>query len=214
MNRISDAVRTVLFQDDVAFESLRLGYLNLSAYAEQVQPLVEELTWKEVKKSTIVVALSRMAAEVATLPSLRSSLKLDDMTVKSPLCVISYEKTAQHLSHLRQMYKQLNSRPNQFVAVTQGSREITIIVPSELQAEVHSFFGTPPKATLPAMVGISVSFAESYLTVPNVIHTILSALAVCQINVIEIVSTYTELSVIIDQADLELATKALRKFLQ
>lgn len=214
MLKIIDAVRTIVSEDEVAYEALRLGFLNLSAYAVKILPRVETLTWKSVKKPTVVVALSRLAAELQAAPGLLCPLKLDDLNVKSPLTVYSYEKTMANITHLRQLYKQLNNTPNQFVAATQGSREITLIVPAEFQDQVATFFPDKPKAVFSAAVGISVSFSDQYLPVPNVIYTILSALAVHRVNVIEVVSTYTELSVIIAQADLELATRALRKFLR
>lgn len=214
MLKIIDAVRSVVSEDEVASEALRQGLLNLSAYASQILPQVENLTWKSVKKPTIVVALSRLAAEFHSAPGLLCPLKLDDLHVKSPLTVYSFEKTMANITHLRQLYKQLNNTPNQFVAATQGSREITLIVPAEFEGQVAAFFSDKPKAVFSNSVGISVSFSDQYLSVPNVIYTILGTLAVHRVNVIEVVSTYTELSVIIAQSDLELATRALRKFLR
>ena len=214
MRKVPDTVRDLLLQDEVAFEALRRGVLNLSAYAQSILPQVEAVTWKTVKPATIVVALSRMADEVKQLPSTRNQLRLDDVSIKSPLTVLSFEKTEQNIDHLRQLNKQLHNNPNQFIVATQGSREITIIMPGEYESKVRQLFDHPPKAHFSHMVGVTVSFSEKYLAVPNIIYTILSVLAVHHINIIEIVSTYTELTIIIDQKEMDVATRALQGFFQ
>ncbi len=60
MITVTDATRSILLEDDIALQALHMGLLNLSAYAEQILPAVEEKTIKEVKKGTIVVALTRI----------------------------------------------------------------------------------------------------------------------------------------------------------
>lgn len=212
MRKISDTVKEILTRDEIALTAYQRGQLNFSAYAQFIQKQVEDLVWKPVTINSLVVALSRLADEVINLPAVRSSLVLDDLSIKSPLSVVSFEKTVANIDNLRQLYKKLHNNPNQFIVATQGSREITIIAPTEYQGMIEDLFNQQPKARFSHLVGISVSFSEQYLSVPNIIYTILSALAVHHVNIIEIVSTHTELTLIINQKELEVATQALQVF--
>jgi aspartokinase len=210
MLKISDAVLEILRSDEVAQEALRLGLLNLSAYATRIQPMVERKTWKEVKVATIVVTLSRLVEAVRALPALHSKVVFDELTIKSPLVDITYEKTQANTQLLRSFQQSVAGSESHFVMVTQGTREITIIVPSELQEKVIAHFNQTPKSVYENLVGITVSFSEEYLEQPNFIYSALAALAGERINLREIVSTYTELSMIIDKTDMDTAIRVLQ----
>ena len=64
--------------------------------------------------------------------------------------------------------------------------------------------GTPTKGHYDNLSAITVRFIEKdYIEVPNMIYTLVSALAVKHINLIEIVSTFTEISFIVSQQDIK-----------
>ena len=79
MITVSQAVSEIIQSDELASESLRSGLLNLSAYAGKIQKRIENITFKEVKTGTIVVALSRLTKTLT--PDLRKIL-----TNQSPSC--------------------------------------------------------------------------------------------------------------------------------
>ena len=103
---------------------------------------------------------------------------------------------------------------NAFFTVTQSKSEITIVAPQSLLDDILSHFDEEPKAVYRDQVGITVRFSKEYLPVPNVLYTLQAALAVHKINFTEVISTYTEFSFIIDKENLEIATRALQKFLR
>lgn len=212
MLKISDAVEQLLRQDDIALQAMELGFLNLSAYAEVILPQVENLTFKAVKKGTIVVALTRLSAHLEGKVSIRPKVVLDDLSIRSPLCDIAFTKTPETRQKLTALYQSIALSENAFFAVTQSMTEITIIAPQSLADSIVKHFGTEPKAVFSDLVGITVKFSDEYLSVPNMLYTLQAALAVHHINFIEIISTYTEFSFIIDKKYLEIATKALRQF--
>lgn len=214
MITITDATRSTLFEDDIALQAMHAGLLNLSAYAERILHVVEEKTIKEVKKGTIVVALTRIAKEVDGSASLRPQVTLDDLSIKSPLCDISFHKTKANRRKLANLYKSVEVDENAFFTVTQSLSEITIILPQSLLTNILNHFNDEPKAVYKDRVGITVRFPKEYLLVPNVLYTIQAALAIHKINFTEVISTYTEFSFIINKEDLEIAIRALQKFLR
>ena len=213
MLKISDAVAEILFSSDLALEALRSGILNLSAYAAQILPQVEATTYKTVQVPSIVVALSRIAKTLDQSASLKPKVQLDEISIKSPLCDLTFEKTTQTLHQARTLAHHLDIQNQHFLTMTQGVNEITIIATQEYRAEILEHFKTPPKQMFSELVGVSMRFSETYLSEPNVIYTLLSFLAVKRINLIEIISTYTELTVVIEQKQMQLALLALNQFL-
>jgi hypothetical protein len=212
MRKISDIVRDLIIQDETALTAYQQGYLNFSAYAQLLQPKIEELAWKPVRVNSIVVALSRLQDTLMAQPPTKVPLLLDNLTVKFPLCAVSYDRSPEVEKHLRKLVQTAHTKPDEFFTMTQGEREITFIAPLYFKKKVVESIPTHPKNVAEDVVAVSVSFSPEYLPVPNVVYTILSQLALYHINLVEIVSTHTELSMIITQADLEQAVSALKTF--
>lgn len=213
MISVSEVVQQILRNDPVAFEAMRSGFLNLSAYAEQIHDFVEDKTFKLVKKTTIVTALARMMPKIQAESALIPKIRLNDVIIKSPLTDITFEKNNETLEKLSSLRKKLE-QGRDFLTITQGSTEITMIVPASRRDEIVNHFAIKPKALINDLVCVSVSFSEQYIPTPNVIYTLIRALAIKKINVLEIVSTYTELSVVIAQPELHGAIEAFESFLE
>ena len=214
MITITDAVRNIVLEDDIGLLSAQAGLLNFSAYAEKILPVIEEKTHKQVKKGTVVVALTRIAEEIGNLPSLRPQIALDDLSIKSPLCDVTFSKTALSRQNLANLYQSITISENAFFTATQSMSEITIVAPQSLLDDILKNFEENPIAIYKDRVGITVRFAKAYLSIPNVLYTLQASLAVQRINFTEVISTYTEFSFIIDKEDLEIASQALQKFLK
>jgi hypothetical protein len=214
MLTIIDAAKSILWEDDIALQAMELGLLNLSAYAKKILPLVEEKTFKEVKMGSIVVALTRIAKEEKGVTELRPHIIFDDLSIRSPLCDISFSKTDLARKKLLTLHQHVKVGENAFFTVTQSMSEITIIAPQSLSAAIVDHFAEKPKAVYQDRVGITVRFSKEYLPIPNVLYSIQAALAVHRINFTEVISTCTEFSFILNKEDLETATRALQKFLR
>jgi aspartokinase len=212
MKKIADSVKKIISNDEIAQEALRLNILNMSAYADLIRDQVEEDTFKEVKKTSIVVAISRFYQTLIKQPPIKPQIRLADLNIKMPLSDITYEKNQANHQALTKLQHDLNKFTNSYITVTQGIMEFTLIISSEIKEQVLSYFPAEPKKIYDDLVGLTVSFPDKYLKVPNVIYTILSKLAVRRINLIEIVSTYTNLSLVIEKVDMEKVVQELQAF--
>jgi aspartokinase len=214
MVTITDSVRSIMLEDDIGLQAAQTGLLNLSAYAEKILPIVEEKAQKKVKKGSLVVALSRVVEEISKLPNLRPQIVLEGLSIKSPLCDITFSKTELSRQKLSSLQQNIEISENAFFTSTQSMSEITIIAPQSLLNDILKHFGETPLIVYKDRTGVTVRFAKTYLAVPNVLYALQASLAVHRINFTEVVSTYTEFSFIIDKKDLETATQALQKFLK
>ncbi len=211
MIKVSDTVENLLLSSETAMEAMRLGVLNLRAFAKQIKPLVEQKTFKPVKIGTIVVALTRLRDMVNKAESLVPEIKLEELSIKSPLTDITYEKTGESVRLAHTFSSALGDLNGHFFTMTQGINEITFIISDDLKSKLLGHFPGKPKAIFEDLVGLNVRFSEKYLPHPNVIYAILSKLAIKRINVIEIVSTYTELMIVVEKREMEMAITQLNE---
>lgn len=210
MLTVTDAVRKILFSQDTPLEAMRSGILNFTAYAVQIKSAVEKETWKQVKLGTIVVALTRIAQELKEVATLRPNVRIDDLKIKYPLIDISYEKTEAVVNKLLGLQEVLSVTSRNVFVMTEGASEVTIIASEELKETIKSHFEVPPKALFDNLVGITVSFDPKYLAIQNTLYSLTSAVASRRINIIELVSTYTEIMFVIEEKDRSECVEALQ----
>lgn len=203
MIKVSVITYQLLQESEVAFEAMKAGVLNYRAFARQILPIVEERSLKPVKIGTIVVALSRISKALNGTNPLHPQVRLKEIGIKSPLVDITYEKNTANTVLVGSLVEQMSSSNGSFFTVTQGIDEITIVASSDLKQKILDHFVSEPKSLFENLVGISTSFDERYFHEPKLIYTILSRLAVKRIDILEIVSTYTELTVIVKREDME-----------
>lgn len=211
MKTVTDSVRSILFSSDTALEAMRSGILNLSAYACVIKPMVEKETWKQVKAGTITVALSRIAAQLQTVEPLRPAVTISDLSIQSDLSDISFEKTEKLLELLPQLQTALHHKRRGVFVQTIGMSEVTFITSAELKDVLLQTIHEEPKSMYEGLVGITVGFDTKYLSLPNVIYSLISTVASKRINIIEIVSTYTELMFVVEAKDREECVRTLEK---
>ncbi len=210
MVTVAKAVSEIIKTDELGLEAFRAGILNLSAYAEKIQKRVEAITFKQVKKGTITVALSRTTKGLPTVP-LHSQLIVSNIAVKSSLSALTFDKTPE-------VYRKI-SILNPFIlllhdlfAVVEGPSEVTIVYSERSNETILNHFATKPKAEYDNLAAITVQIPKKLADTPNVVYSFLSVLAVKRIHVIQIVTTFAETSFIIKKEDMEESLKSLNTF--
>jgi len=212
MLKISSAVADIVESSEVARSALAGGYLNLNAYARSIRKSVEKITKKSVKIGTIVVALSRFGRAIKKEIPLVPDVVIDTLSIRSGLAALVFNKTSENLTTLRRLYQDERLRASDFLAVSQGTGEITIITVGDAVSSIRNLFNRQkPKVIIRSLSGLTVRFADEYANVPNIFYSFLRSLAIKRINIVEIISTYTELTFVINERDLEVAFRTLNK---
>lgn len=209
MITVTQAVSRLLQNDEIALEAMRAGILNYSAYSEEIHKKIEEVTFKDVQKGTIVVALSRIAKKSKSLlPPLKPEINLDGIEVKSSLSMLTFEKTADILRKISTLYP-FHISPNEIFALSEGPTEITLVVTEKSKEKILKHFNEHPLVETNDLVDITVRFKEEDQKKPNFYYALLSALATKRIPVRNLVSTLNHVSFLIDTAQMEEALKTL-----
>jgi len=211
MIRIAEITEEILEGDEIALEALRAGILNLSAYAKQILPKIESKTLQPVRKGSVVVALSRSAKNIGDIPPLKPKVVIQDLSIKSPLFVATFERTAKNLEKVSELPKAWFA--DDFFTITEGVGEITLISSEKLKNKLLNYFSVRPKGQYKGLVAVTIRFkAKVYTDVPNMIFTLMSAIAGKRINLMEVISTYTELSFVVRKSATQNIIEVLEQF--
>jgi len=212
MNTIPPIVEELFLNSDVALIAAQEEILNVSAFARKIQPQVAKIAEKDVAEGTITTALSRYLTDFKP-PTLKPDVKLDSINISLPVAVFTYDQTPANVmvvSTLSNRYPELN---NDLFCITQGRKEITIITSEIHVLHISDLLGKPVEK-FSELAAITVTFDKMYLTIPNTLYTIMSALAVKQINIIELLSTTTSLTFVVYEKELNQTLDAVRKFMK
>ncbi|HVZ11963.1 MAG TPA: ACT domain-containing protein [Patescibacteria group bacterium] len=212
MISVANSVLSILKQDETGFEACIDGILNYSAYADRIHKQVEEDTLKKVKKGTIVSALSRIAkGKLKDIPTYKPTVRIQNLNVRSPICSLIYEKT----SDVERRVATLNPflvAPADIFSITEGTTEIALSCTEKAKDFIKKHIGIIPKREMDNVAAITAQFSEEESNTPNLLHVLFTALAHKRINLLYVVSAYTEISYLVEKKDMEDTLKILDVF--
>jgi hypothetical protein len=211
MKQVADAVLQLIQHDEIALESFRENILNLSAYAEKIHKSVEKLTYKDVKRGTIIVALSRLNKSSLKL-SEKPNIKISHIGTRSPVTSFTYKKTSDTERRVSTLSPYLIS-PADLFGILEGEGEI-IIISSEKAAElIKDHIGVIPKKEVSDLVAITLQLPENIENnTPRILSSLLALMAVQKVNVVNVLPALNEIAFIIDKNNSEQAIAALNLY--
>ena len=202
MIKVQDAVREVLYSDEEALFALSRGYMNLSAYAKQIEKIVEQKTMKDVGVAGIVVALSRVKKEIKKPDPLVQDVAINNITTKSPLTEVVFEKTPQLLAKLSSLYDKVKTTNDDFLTMTLSTSEITVICSDRIREAVLKHFKDKPLLVESGLASIGLSLDPKYYSLPNITFSLIRRIAQKRIVLAETITTHTEIIFIFKAKDL------------
>ncbi len=193
MIKIGQKVEEIIQRDHEAAQCLSRGILNLSSYARKIHKSVEKVTKKDVKLSTIIMALSRLQYKMEGVKPLAQEVKVDGLTVKTPLAELVFEKTSETVSRLSVLEKTIKPKSDEWFSFSQNTRAV-IVICSESKAEsVLKHMKAKPVLFLKDLSAIGLSIDEKYHPKPNITFSLLHRIAERKIPLAETISTWSEI---------------------
>jgi hypothetical protein len=193
-------------------DSLARGIINLSALARELQPEIEARTMKPVQIGAIVAALKRLLPALRRQSRNQSLAKLGDISVRADLVEYNFtNSTALSRCH-QNLIKRLERHPQVFFNLTQGVFETNIIVSRGAAADVEaSFAGAELRSRLADLAAITLLLPPANVDTPGTYYNVLKVLFRHSINLVEVVSTAQELTLVLRNADIERAFSVIQQ---
>ena len=194
-------------------EALVKGIINYSSLARKLQPIVEKKLVKNVKEGAIVMALKRVSSRLkGTLPKSENILEgLGDITIRSNLIDYTFSSSPTIGDAQHGILEKTEGRKDIFITISHGVSQITIIASEALEDNIKKIFkDETPICTLQNLSSLTVRIPTEATKTPGVLYSILKVLAWEGINMIETISTYTELTLVLETKDIERAFSLLK----
>jgi aspartokinase len=205
MLTIVSAVESLVAISDFAREGLQTGCLNMTAYADSISEEVEKLTKKPVQKGSIVVALARLAKKYRKSLSKLEDFGLLNLVSRSGLTELTYTKTPSLQVSIVKLFERPDIQTAPFCVATIGLGEISIVADAKLARSIQEALGAEAEPILNRLGLSSLTMQVDIATIdmPRQSYTVIRPLALRDINIVEYITSPTELTIILHDADLK-----------
>lgn len=213
MDRISNIVEEEIRRTPFLEAALVDGIINHSALARRLRTRIERRLLRKVSVAAIMMALRRLATRIAkrTGGRTRAGPEVGELTVRSNLMEFTFRNSPTLRAKHRRLLGRLAHAPDAFVTYTQGVSQAMVIVSAGLERAVEeSFAGEARVATLRNLSAMVLRLPPAIVKTPGAYYRILKQLAWENINVVDVVSTYTEFTIVLDDGQVSAAFAALR----
>jgi len=213
MQTVAEVVARLIRKSPHLEESLALGIINHSALARLIKSEVEREAMKKVQNGAIIVALSRLSKLIKKRRRKAGDIfpKTPDLILRLNLFEVTYANSESLLLRQRRLAAQLTARQYVLLTFTRGLNETTIIASRELQERILAEFkGEKMISRIARLAAVTVILPKGTALVPGVYSYILKALAWEGINVVEVVSTLNEFTLILEDRNIDAAFSIIK----
>ncbi len=216
MVTVANIVEKIIEQKPFIQEALRRGLINNAALATELHPLIEKELKKKIKFSAVNMAIRRLAAKLKEKEIENPEFDKDsDINLKSNLIALNIYKQDNTIEYLKKIYGLVDYRKGDFLTVTHGLHEVMIITNAKHKEKVLKII--PNNAVdrlIESLSSITIGLPESAVDNAGFIYIATRALAWENINIVDIVSTFNEMTFIVSEEDVPRSFGTLKRLLE
>jgi hypothetical protein len=213
MNSIGTATEALINRSPFLREAMAEDLINISALARKLQPDIEEMMGKKVNEGAIVMAIKRMTPGLYQRLNMKITNMMGDLgdfLIRNNLTDFTFENSDTLKTTQTLLFETISKESDSFFALCQGVTETSYVLQERHSALVEKYFAKE------RMKSHNLNLSSVTVVLPNlnneiygVYYYLLKHLAWQGINIVEIVSTSTEFTVVVRQADVESAFSIL-----
>ena len=191
------------------------GIINYAGLARKIRSELEVSLGKNVNHGAIVMALKRLAPDYYYQLSkgIKGLLdKLGDFTVRSNLTDHTYCNSTTLLIRQKDILEQAVQKSSAFYSFNQGSYESTIVASKVLDQVIDELLKDEKLIQRRTkLAAITIILPSENIEVSGLYYYIFRQLAWADINVIEVISTTNEFTVVVNEDEVERGFQILRR---
>lgn len=194
-------------------ESLHENLLNVSALARQLMPDLEEQLGKSLKEGAVIMAIRRLEPPGSYRGKHKLTLyikSLGDIVVRSGLVDYTFQNSPTLVESQALFLQELTNMGDVFHTFSRGVEETTVVVSQKLDETVRRCYAkermTQSRSPLSS---ITVKLPQTNTDVLGLYYFLFKQLAQNGINVVEVISTTNEFTVIVTESDLNRAFQVI-----
>lgn len=217
MHSIAHKVEQLVSESAFLTEGLAQGLINLSELARQLRPQLETDLWKPVGQAAVVMALRRVAERMPANRQAQPILltpRMNELTSRNELSISTFRLTDTSHECQRQLLALAEPYPGMYVTITRGVHEMLVVCSRPLTHLVDQAFATERLlARVDNLTALTLRLNPgTHMTGPaniGIYHAVLKQLAWDKISVINMMCTFSELTILLEQSQTGAAFTAL-----
>lgn len=214
MITIPEIVEKIINSSMFLEEGLVEGIINHSALARKLKPEIEKQLIKRVETGAILMAIRRLSRKIKPQPSFKKIFQsTNDLIVRSNLVEFVIANINFSINMHKELIELAELEEEYFMTITEGVFETTIIASGELKNKIKKILLNQAITQLVNLSSITIKLPKENVYMPGLYFYFLKALAKEGINVVEVVSTYTEITLILEDKEVDRAFSVLKKTL-
>ena len=214
MQTISECVKTIIFRKPFIAEALQKDLINISSLARNIKPEIEELLKKEVQDGAVIMALQRYSQEkeIVISKNLRLCLNnISDVFVRSGLSEYTYVNSEDLFNRYVSFMKKISLGNDVFFTFVHGVFETNYVISNSLTKQFREAFKKENEVALEIdLSSITVRLPKENVKTQGLYYYILQGIAWEGINIINMISTSNEFTIIVKDSDVERAFSIIK----
>tara|TARA_Y100001935_G_C17268624_1_gene490588 strand:- start:201 stop:860 length:660 start_codon:yes stop_codon:yes gene_type:complete len=214
MKTISSVVEKYIKNKPFLSTALSEGIINLTSLSRRIKPEIELVLKKQIRSGAIVMALKRISNSlefVSTHKILKVLKNIGDITVRSNLIDYSFKVSDSLLSCQAKFLSEIDNPQLIFYTSSRGVTESNIIISNEMKENMEAYFEKEIliKKT-DNLSSISIKLPVENVSIPGIYYFIFQKMSWEGINIIEVISTSNEFTIVLDDKNVNDAFKIIK----
>tara|TARA_B100000575_G_scaffold156458_1_gene124894 strand:- start:212 stop:871 length:660 start_codon:yes stop_codon:yes gene_type:complete len=214
MKTISSVVENYIKNKPFLSTALSEGIINLTSLSRRIKPEIELVLKKQIRSGAIVMALKRISSSlefVSTHKILKVLKNIGDITVRSNLIDYSFKVSDSLLSCQAKFLSEIDNPQLIFYTSSRGVTESNIIISNEMKEKMEAYFEKEIliKKT-DNLSSISIKLPVENVSIPGIYYFIFQKMSWEGINIIEVISTSNEFTIVLDDKNVNDAFKIIK----
>lgn len=204
MLSIATKVEQIVTESPFLTEGMSLGLINLSELARQLRPQLESDLWKPVGQAAVVMALRRLSGRLphhGQAQPIMLAPRMGELTTRTELTISTYRLSDNSHECQRKLLALAEPYPGMFVTVTRGVHEMLVVCSRPLTHMVEEAFGGERLlARVENLTALTLRLNPETRKTPGIYHAVLKKLAWDKIAVVNMMCTFSELTILLEQS--------------
>ena len=217
MTSIQKIVNDLIQQQPFLEEALFQGLINHNELGRKLKDQVEMNLKKEVNETAVSMAVRRYSRQITEEVKLKNKIELEDadIIIRQGLFEFTVHKTPETQKILRKINDIIELTPRDFLTITHGMYEITIVTNQRFKAELEIMFDESyRKKIIEHLSALSIKLPDDAIEGVGLYYIITKALAWNNVNIVEIISTLSELTLIIEDDKINLSHEVIQGLIE
>ncbi len=214
MVTVSHIVEKIIIDKPLLQEALIEGIVNYAALAEYLHEEIEKEIGKKVKQSAIVMAIRRNADKLDPIHK-KIDFKIEsNIIMRTGLIDFTVRKNSVLFEKLEKIRKLVDYHKGDTLNILHGNYETAIIINEKYNEKLLKLLeGIVIEHVEEDLVSLAIKVSEEFMNTPGVLASITRKIAWENINIYEMISTLTEVNIIVNKEDAMKCYKALQKLM-